>query len=77
MSGSKKVKIGILKKILDDKKADWGKKLLALISLARIASDEAISVLQVYYFDPDPKMKAYAKRAFEEAKYFAKAERCL
>ena len=71
MSENRKVKIHILKRILANKRADWGRKFLALISLAQIASDEAINILQVYYFNPDPKMRVYAKLAFEEAKYLS------
>ena len=65
----------ILKRILNNKRAGWEKKLLALISLAHMASKESIEVLKTYYFrNPDPEMKYYAKLALDEAKYLAKAK---
>jgi len=63
----------ILKRILNNKKGGWEKKLLALISLAHMASKESIEVLEAYYKNPDPEMKEYAKLALDEAKYLAKA----
>ena len=60
----------ILKRILNNKQAGWEKKLLALISLAHMASKESIAILEEYCNDPDPNMGIFAKRALDEAKYF-------
>ncbi|MFH1386706.1 MAG: hypothetical protein ABIH50_03470 [bacterium] len=65
---TKKVnRVNMLKRELENKKIDWSRKLLALISLSKIASDEAFDVLRQYYFNPDPQMRVYAKLAFAEA----------
>lgn len=60
-------RINILKKMLENKKIDWSRKLLALVSLSKIASNEAFDVLRQYYFNPDPQMRVYAKLAFAQA----------
>jgi hypothetical protein len=65
----------ILKRILNNKRAGWEKKLLALISLAHMASKESIGVLRAYYRNPDPEMRYYAKLALNEAEYLAQARR--
>lgn len=65
--------MGILKRMLNNKRASWEKKLLALIGLAHMASKESIEVLEAYYRNPDPEMELFAKLALDEAKYLLKA----
>ncbi len=60
-----------LEKILDDRKEDWAKKLLALVGLSKVLSWESLDILERYYRNPDPQMKLYAKLAFMQAKRLA------
>lgn len=62
-----------LSRILKNKRASWEKKLLALISLAHIASEESIGILETYNKNPDSEMEVCAKLALDEAKYLSKA----
>ena len=59
--------IWILQKMLMDEKAERIKKVLALISLARMASEESIGVLERYYESAGAGMKVYVKLALDEA----------
>ena len=64
--------IHILRARLNNKKMGWEEKLLALIGLAHIASNESVEILQKYYRNPGSEMKVYAKLALDEAKHLAK-----
>ena len=63
--------VWVLQAMLKNKRVDWIKKLLALMSLAQIASQESLRILDSYCKNPDPQMKIYARLAFAEAKYWA------
>jgi len=73
MDGENIKNVWILQAMLKNKKVEWIKKLLALISLAHIASRESVKILENYYKNPDPKMGFYARMALEEAKFLAKS----
>ena len=62
-----------LSRILKNKSASWEKKLLALIGLAHIASEETIKILEHYYKNPDKEMKFYARLALDEARQLNRA----
>ncbi|OFZ22392.1 MAG: hypothetical protein A3D92_22355 [Bacteroidetes bacterium RIFCSPHIGHO2_02_FULL_44_7] len=53
--------------MLKNKKVDWVKKLLALVSLAQMASRDSLRILESYCRNPDPQMKTYARLALAEA----------
>lgn len=62
-----------LERILEDRKEDWAKKLLALVGLSNVLSKDSFTILERYYRNPDPQMKLYAKLAFMQAKRMARA----
>ena len=59
--------MAILTRVLNDKKAGWEKKLLALMGLARMATAESLSALEAYLKNADPRLARCARLAYEEA----------
>jgi len=53
--------MSILTRILRNKRINRARKLLALISLARMASKESLAVLETYCRRAAPGLKDYAK----------------
>ena len=60
--------VQILKRMLTNQKSERIRKLLALISLARMASSASIEVLEEYSEQADVSMKIYVKSALDEAR---------
>lgn len=58
----------ILKRMLKSKRVGWGRKLLALIGLARIASRESLAVLGAYRRQAVPGLKGYTKLICDETR---------
>jgi len=68
-SNLRREKMTILKRMLNNKKMGWERKLLALLSLAKMASKESLEIIEDYCRNPDPGMKEYARLALGEARY--------
>jgi hypothetical protein len=63
----------ILTRVLNDKRAGWEKKLLALMGLVRMANRESLALLARYRSQADPELARCAQLAYEQALAYAQA----